>query len=132
MTSNYDGVSARYQYPFGDDPHPSPIECVWLARRPDDDQLHFSVISLGEILKGVTVLPESKRRSCCLDTTLAAGALSRRPRAPTGAITMASAAVNVPQRSQRGSSSASWPHHQKKNSRIMVRRRAWSKFFQIF
>src|ERR1700722_15987489 len=29
----------------------------------DDDQLYFSVVSLGEILKGVTVLPESKRRS---------------------------------------------------------------------
>jgi len=40
--------------------------------------------------------------------------------------------AKAPQRSQRGSSSASWPHHQKKNSRIMVRRRAWSKFFQIF
>ncbi len=29
----------------------------------DDDQLYLSVVSLGEILKGVTVLPESKRRS---------------------------------------------------------------------
>jgi predicted nucleic acid-binding protein len=29
----------------------------------DDDQLYFSVVSLGEILKGVTVLRESKRRS---------------------------------------------------------------------
>jgi predicted nucleic acid-binding protein len=29
----------------------------------DDDELYFSVVSLGEILKGVTVLPESKRRS---------------------------------------------------------------------
>jgi predicted nucleic acid-binding protein len=27
------------------------------------DQLHFSVVSLGEILKGVTVLQEGKRRS---------------------------------------------------------------------
>ena len=29
----------------------------------DDEQLFFSVISLGEILKGVTILPESKRRT---------------------------------------------------------------------
>jgi predicted nucleic acid-binding protein len=29
----------------------------------EDDQLYLSVVSLGEILKGVTVLPESKRRS---------------------------------------------------------------------
>ena len=28
----------------------------------DDDQLFFSVVSLGEILKGVTILPESRRR----------------------------------------------------------------------
>jgi predicted nucleic acid-binding protein len=28
----------------------------------DDEELYFSVISLGEILKGITVLPASKRR----------------------------------------------------------------------
>ena len=28
----------------------------------DDEQLFFSVVSLGEILKGVTILPESRRR----------------------------------------------------------------------
>jgi len=28
----------------------------------DDEQLFFSVVSLGEIFKGLTVLPESKRR----------------------------------------------------------------------
>ena len=28
----------------------------------DDDQLFFSVVSLGEIFKGLTILPESKRR----------------------------------------------------------------------
>jgi predicted nucleic acid-binding protein len=28
----------------------------------DDEQLFFSVVSLGEIFKGITILPESKRR----------------------------------------------------------------------
>ena len=28
----------------------------------DDEQLFFSVVSLGEIIKGVTILPESRRR----------------------------------------------------------------------
>jgi predicted nucleic acid-binding protein len=43
-------------------PRPQPSVSGWLDDA-DDDQLHFSVVSLGEILKGVTVLPESKRRS---------------------------------------------------------------------
>lgn len=34
----------------------------WLDQANDED-LYFSVISLGEILKGITVLPASKRRS---------------------------------------------------------------------
>lgn len=34
----------------------------WLDEA-DDDGLYFSVVSLGEILKGVTILPEGKRRS---------------------------------------------------------------------
>lgn len=29
----------------------------------EDEQLFFSVVSLGEILKGVTILPDSKRRT---------------------------------------------------------------------
>jgi toxin FitB len=33
----------------------------WLADA-DDEQLFFSVVSLGEIFKGLTILPESKRR----------------------------------------------------------------------
>lgn len=33
----------------------------WLDNA-DDDQLFFSVVSLGEIFKGITILPESKRR----------------------------------------------------------------------
>jgi toxin FitB len=33
----------------------------WLDEA-NDEELYFSVISLGEILKGITVLPVSKRR----------------------------------------------------------------------
>jgi predicted nucleic acid-binding protein len=33
----------------------------WLDEA-DDNQLYFSVVSLGEILKGVTILPEGMRR----------------------------------------------------------------------
>jgi predicted nucleic acid-binding protein len=43
-------------------PRPQPSVYGWLDDA-DDDQLYLSVVSLGEILKGVTVLPESKRRS---------------------------------------------------------------------
>jgi len=43
-------------------PHPESKVSRWLDYA-DDDQLYFSVVSLGEILKGVTVLPASKRRS---------------------------------------------------------------------
>jgi predicted nucleic acid-binding protein len=40
-------------------PSPQPSVSGWLDDA-DDDQLHFSVVSLGEILKDATVLPESK------------------------------------------------------------------------
>jgi len=43
-------------------PHPQQSVCQWLESA-DDEQLYFSVVSLGEILKGITVLPVSKRRS---------------------------------------------------------------------
>jgi toxin FitB len=42
-------------------PRPQPSVSEWLDAA-DDDQLYLSVVSLGEILKGVTVLPESNRR----------------------------------------------------------------------
>jgi len=42
-------------------PRPEAKVARWLDDA-DDDQLYLSVISLGEILKGVTVLPVSKRR----------------------------------------------------------------------
>jgi predicted nucleic acid-binding protein len=53
-------------------PHPQPSVSGWLDDA-DDDQLYFSVVSLGEILKGVTLLVESKRRGrlqSWLDETL--------------------------------------------------------------
>jgi predicted nucleic acid-binding protein len=40
---------------------PQPSVSAWLDDA-DDDQLYFSVVSLGEILKGVTLVSESKRR----------------------------------------------------------------------
>ena len=43
-------------------PRPQPSVMGWLEDA-DDDQLYFSVVSLGEILKGVTLVSESKRRS---------------------------------------------------------------------
>jgi predicted nucleic acid-binding protein len=42
-------------------PRPQPSVSAWLDDA-DDDRLYFSVVSLGEILKGVTLLSESKRR----------------------------------------------------------------------
>jgi toxin FitB len=42
--------------------HPQPSVSRWLDTA-DDEQLYLSVISLGEILKGITVLPASKRRN---------------------------------------------------------------------
>ena len=42
-------------------PSPQPSVSAWLDDA-DDDRLYFSVVSLGEVLKGVTLLSESKRR----------------------------------------------------------------------
>jgi predicted nucleic acid-binding protein len=42
-------------------PRPQPSVIGWLDDA-DDGQLYFSVVSLGEILKGVTLVSESKRR----------------------------------------------------------------------
>jgi predicted nucleic acid-binding protein len=42
-------------------PSPQTSVSAWLDDA-DDDQLYFSVVSLGEILKGVTLLSESGRR----------------------------------------------------------------------
>jgi toxin FitB len=43
-------------------PRPDPRVARWLDDA-EDEQLYLSVISLGEILKGVTVLPENNRRA---------------------------------------------------------------------
>jgi predicted nucleic acid-binding protein len=43
-------------------PFPQRSVAQWLEDA-DDDRLYFSVVSLGEILKGIAILPESKRRS---------------------------------------------------------------------
>jgi predicted nucleic acid-binding protein len=42
-------------------PHPQSSVTGWLDNA-DDDQLYFSVVSLGEVPKGVTILPDGKRR----------------------------------------------------------------------
>jgi predicted nucleic acid-binding protein len=42
-------------------PKPEPRVVKWLDDA-DDEQLFFSVVSLGEIIKGITILSESKRR----------------------------------------------------------------------
>jgi len=42
-------------------PKPDPQVEKWLDDA-DDEQLFFSAVSLGEIFKGLTILPESKRR----------------------------------------------------------------------
>lgn len=43
-------------------PNPQQSVADWLDNA-DDEQLFLSVISLGEILKGITILPTSKRRT---------------------------------------------------------------------
>ncbi len=53
-------------------PRPQSSVSGWLDDA-EDDQLYFSVVSIGEILKGITLLPESKRRGelrLWLDETL--------------------------------------------------------------
>ena len=53
-------------------PHPQHSVSEWLDNA-DDDHLFLSVVSLGEILKGITILPDSKRRKALqqwLDETL--------------------------------------------------------------
>ena len=53
-------------------PHPQASVSKWLEEA-DDNELYFSVVSLGEILKGITILPEGKRRrdlKSWLDETL--------------------------------------------------------------
>ena len=53
-------------------PQPAPQVAQWL-KNMDSEQLFFSVISLAEICKGISKLPESKKRAqiqAWLDSTL--------------------------------------------------------------
>ena len=53
-------------------PHPQPSVVKWLENA-QDEQLHLSVVSLGEILKGITTLAAGQRRNVLhqwLDETL--------------------------------------------------------------
>ena len=43
-------------------PYPQSSVSQWLDNA-DDDQLYFSVVSFGEILKGITILEHGKRRT---------------------------------------------------------------------
>ena len=64
VTSNCEGLSPRHKRPIRKwtRPHPQASVSRWLDEA-NDDELYFSVVSLGEILKGITALPEGKRRS---------------------------------------------------------------------
>src|SRR5712692_3653353 len=42
--------------------HPEPRVAQWLEAA-DDEQLFLSVVTIGELRKGFTILPESKRRA---------------------------------------------------------------------
>jgi len=42
--------------------HPHPQVNVWVLAQ-DDATLHLSVVTIGELRKGLTILPESKRRT---------------------------------------------------------------------
>ena len=46
--------------------HPDPRVDAWV-RGQDEASLHLSVVTIGELRKGLTVLPESKRRSLLED-----------------------------------------------------------------
>jgi predicted nucleic acid-binding protein len=41
---------------------PDPRVNAWV-RAQDDETLHLSAVTIGELRKGLTILPESKRRS---------------------------------------------------------------------
>ncbi|MEW5983138.1 MAG: type II toxin-antitoxin system VapC family toxin [Acidobacteriota bacterium] len=43
-------------------PRPSPRVSAWLAEQREDD-LYLSVLTLGEIQKGITPLPDSRRKA---------------------------------------------------------------------
>lgn len=61
--SVYERVSARHQHPVGDDSHPPRPSGGCLVFAQEDAALYLSVITIGELRKGIAVLPTGKRRS---------------------------------------------------------------------
>jgi predicted nucleic acid-binding protein len=43
-------------------PRPSKAVCAWLAEQNEED-MHLSVLTLGEIQKGVSLLPEGRKKA---------------------------------------------------------------------
>jgi predicted nucleic acid-binding protein len=63
VASFYERLPARHEYPLGDHSHsPDPRVNAWVLAQ-DEAALHLSVVTIGELRKGLTILPESKRRS---------------------------------------------------------------------
>jgi len=59
---NYEWLLTRHEHSFRTYARKPELQVErWLDKANDDD-LYFSVISLGEILKGITILPSGKRR----------------------------------------------------------------------
>lgn len=61
--SSYEGLFVGHQYSVGADTDASEANVSQWLDEADDNRLYFSVVSLGEILKGVTLLPASNRRT---------------------------------------------------------------------
>ena len=63
VTSFYERFSARHEYPSEIiRTRPDPRVNTWVVAQ-DDATLHISAIAIGELRKGLTILPEGKRRS---------------------------------------------------------------------
>jgi predicted nucleic acid-binding protein len=61
-TSRYERLPSRYQHPLRLTRQISNPQVERWLDEANDEELYFSVISLGEILKGITILPASKKR----------------------------------------------------------------------
>jgi predicted nucleic acid-binding protein len=63
LISDEPGISSRYQFPSElTRPQPDRRVAQWLEDT-DDDLMYISVITIGEVSKGVTVHPEAHRRA---------------------------------------------------------------------
>jgi hypothetical protein len=58
----YERLSVGHQHSFGIDPPKTRSAGRGGLDEANDEELYFSVISLGEVLMGVTILPCGKRR----------------------------------------------------------------------